>query len=330
MRLAPLAALALCAALGTLATVRAQPGAPRLAFPLNCQIGRDCEIQHYVDRDPGPGMLDYRCGHRTEPQHDGVDIRILDMGAQRAGVDVLAATPGRVIAVRDGVPDISVHAPGAPSVEGHKAGNRVGIAFGDGWILDYAHLANGSLKVKVGDKVATGQPLGHVGLSGDTEFPHLHFSVRHNNQVVDPFAPAAPGGCAPDASSLWTPAVAASMPYRRGVVLNTGFSSALTDGSAIEARSVPPMTLAAPIFVAYARLLGLEAGDVVRIALIGPDGKTLGSGTLPPLAGYRDDFPAVFAHKRPPQGWARGVYSAVVEVRRAGAVALTYRWRTTL
>jgi hypothetical protein len=330
MRLAPLAAFTLCAALATLRSVAAQPPAPKLAFPVACEIGRSCEIQHYVDRDPGPGMLDYRCGHRTEPEHDGVDIRILDMGAERAGVDVLAAAPGRVIAVRNGVPDISVTAPGAPSVAGHMAGNRVGIALGGGWILDYAHLANGSLKVKVGDTVSTGQPLARVGLSGSTEFPHLHFSVRHDDQVVDPFAPASPGGCAPDASSLWTQAAAGEMPYKRGAVLNTGFSSVMVDGPTIEARAAPPPTLIAPTLVAYARLIGLEAGDVVRIDLIGPDGKMLGSGTLAPLATNRDDFPAALGHKRPPQGWTRGAYTGVVEVRRAGAVVLSRRWQVTL
>lgn len=330
MRLALLAALALGVAFGPPTACEAQPAAPKLAFPVACEIGRSCEIQHYVDRDPGPGVLDYRCGHRTEDQHDGVDIRLTDMAAQRAGVDVLAAASGRVIAVRDGVPDISIRTPGAPSVAGHMAGNRVGIALGGGWILDYAHLAKGSLKVKVGDTVAAGQPLGRVGLSGATEFPHLHFSVRHNNQLVDPFAPAAPGGCAPEAATLWTPEAAKEMTYKRGAVLNTGFSSAMVESSAIEDRSAPAPSPDAAAFVAYARLIGLEAGDVVQIALLGPDGKTLGSGALPPLAVNKDQVPIVLGHKRPPQGWARGVYTGVVQVRRAGAIALSQRWRTTL
>ncbi|HLZ74982.1 M23 family metallopeptidase [Phenylobacterium sp.] len=333
MRLAPSAAglaLATGIALGGLGVAQAQPPAPKLAFPVACEIGRSCEIQHYVDRDPGPGLLDYRCGRRTEPEHDGVDIRILDMAAQRAGVDVLAAAPGRVIAVRDGVPDVSIRAPGAPSVAGHMAGNRVGIALGGGWILDYAHLANGSLKVKLGDMVAVGQPLARVGLSGSTDFPHLHFSVRHDNQVVDPFAPGALSGCATEASSLWTPAAADAMPYKRGAVLNTGFSSAMVAGPAIEARSAPPPSTDAAALVAYARLIGLEAGDVVQVRIFGPDGKVLGSGTLAPLATNRDDVPVALGHKRPPQGWVRGVYAAVVEVRRAGAIALSQRWQTTL
>jgi hypothetical protein len=120
------------------------------------------------------------------------------------------------------------------------------------------------------------------------------------------------------------------MSYKRGAMLNTGFSSAMVDGAAIEDRSAPPPTLDAAAFVAYARLIGLETGDVVAIRLIGPDGKTLGSAALPPLTTNKDEVPVSFGHKRPPQGWARGVYTAVLEVRRAGAVAIRQRWQTTL
>jgi murein DD-endopeptidase MepM/ murein hydrolase activator NlpD len=35
----------------------------------------------------------------------------------------------------------------------------------------------GSLKVKVGDKVTTGQVLGRLGNTGNTDTPHLHFHI---------------------------------------------------------------------------------------------------------------------------------------------------------
>jgi murein DD-endopeptidase MepM/ murein hydrolase activator NlpD len=332
MRLAPLAALVLLAAAAPLAAPSAQTEPPKLAFPLACKIGVSCEIQHYVDRDPGPGTLDYRCGHRTNDAHDGIDIRLLDMVAQRAGVDALAAAAGRVVAVRDGVQDISIRAPGAPSTAGHQCGNRVAIQLGGGWLIDYCHLAQGSLKVKVGDAVVVGQPLAHVGLSGDTEFPHLHFSIRHSNQVVDPFASASAAGCAAAAEGgpLWTPAVAAQMPYRRGVVLNAGFSTGLVSMAAIEERAAPAPSAAAPALVAYARLIGLELGDVIDITLSGPSGKSLAVATLPPLDHDKAQFPAEVEARAPPGGWPHGVYAAEVRVRRAGGVAVTQRWRTTL
>ena len=346
MRLAPLAALlapltvlaAAAPASAPLAQTGTQPGAqaaapapaPKLALPLACEIGRTCEIQHYVDRDPGPGVLDYRCGHRTNDKHDGVDIRLPDMAAQRTGVDVLAAAAGRVVAVRDGVPDISIRAPDAPSVAGHECGNRVALQLGNRWLVDYCHLAQGSLKVKVGDTVAAGQPLAHVGLSGDTEFPHLHFSVRHGDAVVDPFAPVAAQGCTAGGEPLWTAAAAAKMAYKAGLVLNAGFAAAPVTMAQIEERAAPAASATSPVLVAYARLVGLQLGDVIEVTLSGPDGKVLASAASPPLDHDKAQIPAEVMHRRPPQGWPRGVYAAETRVRRAGAIALTHRWQMTL
>jgi murein DD-endopeptidase MepM/ murein hydrolase activator NlpD len=208
MRLSALATLAAVAAFAPVLTRAAGEG-PKLAFPLACQSGQTCEIQHYVDRDPGPGVLDYRCGHRTYDKHGGVDIRILDMAAQQRGVDVLAAAPGKVARLRDGVPDVSVRTRGLGAVSGQECGNGVVIDHGDGWETQYCHLAQGSVKVKVGDTVKAGTPIGRVGLSGQTEFPHLHITVRHNGQMVDPFAPnVAMGTCAAPGHSMWTPPAA--------------------------------------------------------------------------------------------------------------------------
>ena len=164
-------------------------GGPRLAFPVACDIGKTCEVQNFVDRDPGPSAKDYRCGSQTYQDHGGVDIRLRDMAAQAAGVNVLAAAPGRVARLRDGVADISVKAPGAPPLAGQDCGNGVVIDHGDGWETQYCHLARGSVMVKQGDQVAAGQPMARIGLSGNTEYPHLHLTVRNAGGMVDPFAP---------------------------------------------------------------------------------------------------------------------------------------------
>ena len=33
-----------------------------LSLPVDCVPGETCHFQNYVDRDPGPGAADYRCG----------------------------------------------------------------------------------------------------------------------------------------------------------------------------------------------------------------------------------------------------------------------------
>ena len=35
------------------------PLGPELVLPVDCVLGATCEIQNYVDRDPGPGARDY-------------------------------------------------------------------------------------------------------------------------------------------------------------------------------------------------------------------------------------------------------------------------------
>jgi murein DD-endopeptidase MepM/ murein hydrolase activator NlpD len=41
----------------------------------------------------------------------------------------------------------------------------------------YAHIQPGTVAVKVGDRVTTGQLLGKLGNTGNSTFPHLHFAV---------------------------------------------------------------------------------------------------------------------------------------------------------
>src|SRR5262249_22308006 len=56
-------------------------------------------------------------------------------------------------------------------------GNHVIVDIGEGRYAFYAHMQPQSLRVKVGDKVITGQVLGRLGNSGNTDGPHLHFHV---------------------------------------------------------------------------------------------------------------------------------------------------------
>lgn len=56
-------------------------------------------------------------------------------------------------------------------------GNHVVVDQGGGVFATYAHLRRGSLVVRPGDRVATGQRLGLVGNSGNTSEPHLHFQL---------------------------------------------------------------------------------------------------------------------------------------------------------
>lgn len=322
------------------ATVAAPPasappiaGAPRLGFPIDCEIGKTCEVQNYVDHDPGPGAKDYRCGSNTYDAHGGVDIRLLDMAAQARGVAVLAAAPGRVARLRDGVADVSVKTIGKAALAGQDCGNGVVIDHGGGWETQYCHLAKGSIGVKVGDQVAAGQPIARVGLSGNTEYPHLHVTVRKEGTMVDPGAPSAAAdacdvsGAGP---SLWTPAAASAMAYREGVVLNLGFAAAPVTMESIEAGGIAPPTTASPVLIAYARAINLRPGDVQELTILGPDGAKVASGGQQPLDRAKAQYMSFVGKRASAGSWKPGVYTGRYIVRRGGQIVLDRTFKQTL
>src|SRR5262249_29150241 len=137
-----------------------------LELPVACEIGKTCFIQNYVDHDAGPGVRDYMCGSMTYDGHDGTDIRVPTTAAQQKGVAAVAAAAGEVLRRRDGMPDVSLRAAPPGWLEGRDCGNGVVLRHADGWETQYCHMAQGSIRVAPGERVAAGQPLGRVGISG--------------------------------------------------------------------------------------------------------------------------------------------------------------------
>jgi hypothetical protein len=107
-------------------------------------------------------------------------------GHRHQGQDLAAAEGTPVVAPRGGVIEtVQFHA-GA-------AGNYV-VLDGEGEDRDYVfmHLRTGSVVVKEGQRVRTGQQIGNVGSTGHSTGPHLHFEVwvggwyRPGGAPVDP------------------------------------------------------------------------------------------------------------------------------------------------
>ncbi|WP_294389709.1 M23 family metallopeptidase [uncultured Sphingomonas sp.] len=314
--------------LALLAAAAPVPEPPRLTFPLACALGKDCAIQSYQDDDPGPGVRDYRCGGRTYAGHGGTDIRLTSMAQQRRGVNVLAAAPGVVRGIRDGEPEMSMRRRPAGDIAGKECGNGVVIAHPGGWQTQYCHMARGSIAVRPGQAVATGAVLGRVGLSGDTEFPHLHLSVRHDGDTVDPFAWGAAAGQCRGGRSLWanTPA------YAEGHVLVAGFAAGPVTMDAVQeegAGQVPPPRRDTPL-VAFAQAIGLQGGDAQRMVLRAPDGQVLADNRAPPLDRDKAQVILFAGKKAPAGGWPAGTYRSEYQVIRSGRVAIERRDAITL
>jgi hypothetical protein len=240
-------------------------GAFDFELPVDCTLGETCYIQQFFDRDAGTGVRDFTCGTLSYDGHDGTDFALPSRAAMVAGVTVLAAAPGTVKGVRDGVPDF------APAITGQECGNGVVIDHGQGWETQYCHLRQGSVRVAPGDVLGTGAALGLIGQSGQAEFPHLHFALRRNGIEIDPFAPGT-ATCGAAGDDFWTNDIA----YAPGGLLAVGISDAVPEFDAIKAGlPSPDLPGTAPALVIWAYYFGPRAGDALIFTLTGPQGVML-------------------------------------------------------
>ena len=288
----------------------------RLAQPMDCTLGQDCFIQQYMDHDPGPGAMDFTCAGLTYDTHTGTDFALPTLAAMQAGVAVLAAAPGRVTARRDGMPDTGLTPDTAARIDGRDCGNGVVIRHAGGWETQYCHLMHGSVAVQEGQSVVTGDRLGLVGLSGNTEFPHLHLSLRRDGQPVDPFDPDGQITCgAPDPVTLWAQPVA----YVPGAIVTAGFATAIPDFAAIKAGTAArAITRDAPALVSWGHAFGGRRGDALRITLSGPEGVI--SDHTDVLEADQAQFFRAAGRRMRGEGWPPGRYSADIILSRDGQV----------
>lgn len=89
------------------------------------------------------------------------------------GEPLYAAADGTIVEVKNDIPD---NTPGVMNVE-EPAGNFVVIEHGNGEYSITAHIKEGSVAVKTGDKVKQGELIGELGNSGNSSEAHLHFQV---------------------------------------------------------------------------------------------------------------------------------------------------------
>lgn len=111
---------------------------------------------------PTTGRVTSAFGRRWDGFHEGVDI-----GAP-TGTAIRAADSGIV----------------SFSGWGGGYGNMVRIEHGDGYATVYAHASR--LLVAVNDVVEKGQVIAHVGNTGRSFGPHLHFEIHRQGRPLDP------------------------------------------------------------------------------------------------------------------------------------------------
>jgi murein DD-endopeptidase MepM/ murein hydrolase activator NlpD len=132
------------------------------------------KAQFPIDGKPGKGWkVTSTMGWRIHPvtktkkHHNGTDI----WSAQEP-CWIEAPYKGKVIAVGNN-----------PAGFGNSVTIRHNID-GKPYVTIYAHMANGSVKVKNGQRVEAGQPLGKMGSTGMSTGKHLHWELQKGRALV--------------------------------------------------------------------------------------------------------------------------------------------------
>jgi len=252
---------------------------PRFHLPIDCTIGTDCWVLNYPDvgLDKDGVAIDTGCNARTYEGHKGTDIMIADADAMKRGVDVVAARGGKIMRVRNSEDDhfpVSQETLDQIKADKKECGNAVLIEHDDGWQSMYCHMKKGSVIVKAGQIVKTGEKLGQVGASGMTQFPHIHIGIIHKASVIDPFTGHdITQACGADGTSLWEKS--AGLSYQPLTLFTMGFGDAPPSMKAIEQTRAPKINVTkdSAALVFHAVLLGLKKDDAIALQIIDPDGQ---------------------------------------------------------
>lgn len=124
--------------------------------------------RRYPDYKPASGRLSSRFGYRRDPftgqtrHHNGIDI------AASTGTSVFSAAYGTVTS----------------SGYETNAGNFVVVNHGNGYQTKYFHLSK--ILVTKGQIVNKGERIGHVGNTGRSTGPHLHFEIHLWGSLKNP------------------------------------------------------------------------------------------------------------------------------------------------
>jgi len=100
----------------------------------------------------------------SRPDHNGADYVDAAQRQKTSDVGILAFADGIVVSVRFG----------------DSVGWNVDILHAGGFLTRYAHMKNGSISVKKGEKAKQGQTIGIMGKTGNSTGIHLHFEIKEN------------------------------------------------------------------------------------------------------------------------------------------------------
>jgi hypothetical protein len=196
-------------------------------------------------------------------------------------------------------------------------GNGVALTHADGWETQYCHLMQGSITVTQGQQITAGTPLGLIGYSGRTEFPHLEFILRHDGHIIDPFDPSDTAACGIGAAPLWD----IPLPHDPGEILTLGFAPELPEFSTIKAGNAGTGRIAPgdPALVLWAYIHSGRAGDRVAFRINDASGAQIHIQEVTLDRTQAELFRAT-GRRTPTGGWPIGLYQGEIALIRDGTV----------
>ncbi len=262
-----ISAFALSAALPAAASAPAQ----LLAFyPQAGTIGQDLYVTNFVDLQDGPGVRDFGCGAHSYDGHTGIDSIIRSFREVRIGVPVYAALDGRVLSVQEALGgDLNWGA----TVSNFD--NHVILDHGGEQQSVYGHLASKSISVKKGQWVAAGTQIGLTASSGNSSWPHLHFTVRQSFAPYEPFA----GACRTTSGWARQPAIPEDA-WVADVALSANAFSGKADLPYDEAIRTGTFVRGVRFVNVRVELRNLAAAGEGRLTIRRPDGTVAYTGAL--------------------------------------------------
>lgn len=287
---------------------------PDLSLPVSCELGHTCFIQNHFDHDQSPSQHDFTCAGLSYDGHRGTDFALPSINALHSGVPVIAAASGTIAATRNTVPDLLRDPDDSGAFEGQACGNGVRLDHGDGIETLYCHLRQNSVMVEPGQWVAKGTPLGLIGASGNTTFPHLHFSLLKDKTHVDPFN-LTNAACGSQMATAWVPPI----PYRPGGLIAAGLAQSVPEYPNVQKGlpETPEVILHDAPLVLWVFGFGSRLGDDIRMTLTGPDGPVLDKTLIQERP--RAQFYVAWG-RRPGPTWPAGRYTADLSLIRDSKV----------
>ncbi|MFN3813541.1 MAG: peptidoglycan DD-metalloendopeptidase family protein [Aquificaceae bacterium] len=114
------------------------------------------------------GRITSHMGWRRDPFGRGYEFH--------TGIDIEAPYGSRVMATADGMVELAGHY--------GDYGKAVMVRHPSGYYTLYGHLSN--ISVEVGQSVKAGDVVGHVGSTGRSTGPHLHYEVLFEGRLKNP------------------------------------------------------------------------------------------------------------------------------------------------